>query len=162
MICLLVASLLIVNTSATMDFVTGTNIGGWMVLEPWITPSLFYRFLGKTKEEGVALDSYTFCETLGPVNGNKVMRDHWDHWYTEDIIKDLSIRGVTFVRLPIGDWTLSPYGPYKGCMDGAADKIDWLFDVAARYNISVLMDVHTAKGSQNGFDNSGVAKSISW
>ena len=26
----------------------GTNIGGWQVLEPWITPTLFYRFLGKT------------------------------------------------------------------------------------------------------------------
>jgi hypothetical protein len=30
------------------DAMIGTNIGGWMVLEPWITPSLFYRFLGKT------------------------------------------------------------------------------------------------------------------
>jgi glucan 1,3-beta-glucosidase len=29
---------------------TGTNAGGWLVLEPWITPSLFYRFLDKTKE----------------------------------------------------------------------------------------------------------------
>jgi glucan 1,3-beta-glucosidase len=28
--------------------ITGVNLGGWMVLEPWITPSLFYRFLGKT------------------------------------------------------------------------------------------------------------------
>ena len=27
---------------------TGVNAGGWMVLEPWITPSLFYRFLGGT------------------------------------------------------------------------------------------------------------------
>jgi len=27
----------------------GVNLGGWMVLEPWITPSLFYRFLGKGK-----------------------------------------------------------------------------------------------------------------
>ena len=34
----------------------GTNIGGWMVLEPWITPSMFYRFLGKTHEEGVGMD----------------------------------------------------------------------------------------------------------
>ncbi len=24
----------------------GTNLGGWIVLEPWITPSLFYQFLG--------------------------------------------------------------------------------------------------------------------
>ena len=38
----------------------GTNIGGWMVLEPWITPSLFYWFLGKTHSEGVGLDTYTF------------------------------------------------------------------------------------------------------
>lgn len=48
----------------------GTNIGGWMVLEPWITPSLFYRFLDNTHSEGVGMDSYTFCEALGPVLGN--------------------------------------------------------------------------------------------
>lgn len=41
-----------------------------MVLEPWITPTLFYRFLGKTVNEGVAMDSYTFCEVLGPEFGN--------------------------------------------------------------------------------------------
>ena len=36
--------------------IVGTNIGGWQVLEPWITPSLFYRFLGKTHSEGVGMD----------------------------------------------------------------------------------------------------------
>jgi glucan 1,3-beta-glucosidase len=54
----------------------GTNIGGWMVLEPWITPSLFYRFLDKKKGE-TALDSYTLCEVLGAEEGNRVMREHW-------------------------------------------------------------------------------------
>lgn len=44
----------------------GVNIGGWMVLEPWITPSLFYRWLGNTKSEGVGIDSWSFCELLGP------------------------------------------------------------------------------------------------
>ena len=28
---------------------TGTALGGWLVLEPWITPSLFYQFLGKSE-----------------------------------------------------------------------------------------------------------------
>ena len=51
------------NTGETKAMI-GTNIGGWMVLEPWITPSLFYRFLGKTHSEGVAMDSYTMCEVL--------------------------------------------------------------------------------------------------
>jgi len=63
--------------------IIGTNIGGWMVLEPWITPSLFYRFLGKKHHEGIGFDSWTFCESLGPSIGNQIMRAHWDSWYTE-------------------------------------------------------------------------------
>ena len=134
-----------------------------MVLEPWITPSLFYRFLGKNNTETeIGMDSWTFCESLGPEEGNKVMRAHWDTWYTEDHISNLSARAVDIVRLPIGDWTLDPYGPYVGCMDGAEDKIQWMLDTCAKYNISVLMDVHTAKGSQNGFDNSGRAYKLKW
>jgi len=43
----------------------------------------------------------------------------------------LQARGVEWVRLPIGDWTIVPYGPYVGCMDGAKNKIDWMFDICA-------------------------------
>ena len=70
---------------ATLAFskpMKGTNIGGWLVLEPWITPSLFYRFLDKTHSEGVGMDSYSFCEALGPVEGNKVMQAHMNSWLT--------------------------------------------------------------------------------
>lgn len=72
---------------------------------------------------------------MGPVEGNKIMREHFDTWYTEDHIVALAKRGVEMVRLPIGDWTLDPYGPYVGCMDGATEKIDWMFDTCAKYNI---------------------------
>ena len=70
--------------AADNQALVGTNLGGWLVLEPWITPSLFYRFLGKTKSDGVGVDSYTFCEALGPHEGNKVMKAHWESWVTED------------------------------------------------------------------------------
>ena len=140
----------------------GTNLGGWLVLEPWITPSLFYRFLGKTQEEGVAWDSYTLCETLGAEEGNKLMRAHWDAWVTEQHIADLAAREVELLRLPIGDWNIQSYAPYTGCMDGADEKIQWLLDTAAKYNLKVLLDVHGVKGSQNGFDNSGMANRVEW
>ena len=45
----------------------GTSLGGWLVLEPWITPSLFYQFLGLTDQYGrdafehIAIDSKSFC-----------------------------------------------------------------------------------------------------
>ena len=65
------------------------------------------------------MDSYTLCTVLGPEKGNELMQAHWSTWYTEEHIANLSTRGVDMVRLPIGDWTLNPYGPYVGCMDGA-------------------------------------------
>ena len=52
---ILVASALAASYAVNGKAMVGANIGGWMVLEPWITPSLFYRFLGKTKSEGVGM-----------------------------------------------------------------------------------------------------------
>ena len=158
---LFVAFLANVSAKSDRPFITGTCIGGWMVLEPWITPSLFYKALNGTKNS-TYMDSYTLCEVMGPVEGNKMMRAHWDSWYTEQHIIDLKHRGVDMVRLPIGDWTLNPYGPYVGCMDGAEDKIQWMFDTCAKHNISILLDVHGMKDSQNGFDNSGQARKVEW
>lgn len=66
------------------------------------------------------------------------------------------------VRLPIGDWSINQYGPYVGCMDGAAEKIDWMMDTCQKYGIKVLIDVHAMKDSQNGFDNSGKTTQLSW
>ena len=141
---------------AASKAMVGTNIGGWMVLEPWITPSLFYRFLGKTHSEGVGMSQWTFCEALGAKEGNRVLRAHWDAWLTEDYIKELADSEIELVRLPLGDWTLKQYGPYHGCTDGAKEKIKWALDRFAEHGIKVLLDVHAVKGSQNGFDNSGM------
>ena len=124
----------------------GTNMGGWMVLEPWITPSFFYRFLGKTRSEGVGMDSHSVCESLGD-EANAVMRSHWDNWYKAEDFKAMADRGVELVRIPIGDWTLKPYGIYKGCMDGAEEKIQWALDHLHKNGIKVLLDVHAVRGS---------------
>lgn len=87
-------------------------IGGWLVLEPWITPSLFYQFLGGG-ETNTAFDIYTFCEVLGPVEANKQLRRHWETWVTEDIIKELAnSEAVNSLRLPVGDYMYKPYGPF--------------------------------------------------
>ena len=66
------------------------------------------------------------------------------------------------MRLPIGDWTINPYGPYVGCMDGAADQIRKMLDICAKYNIGVFLDIHCLKGSQNGFDNGGKSSKVIW
>ena len=108
------------------------------------------------------MDQHTLCEALGPEEGNIVLREHWDTWITEDTFKQMATREVEIIRVPIGDWTLKAYGPYVGCTEGAKDKVQWLLDTAQSYGIKVLLDVHAVKGSQNGFDNSGLANRTTW
>jgi len=68
-------------------------------------------------------------------------------WVTEELIAELAEKDVEAVRLPIGDWMLYPYGPYLGCTDGAAEKVDWFMDMAEKYNLKVLIDVHGVRDS---------------
>lgn len=92
--------------------IRGVNLGGWMVLEPWITPSLFYQFLGKD-ENSTAFDTYSFCSVLGPEEGNRQLRRHWKTWLNEVIIDKLArSNAVNSLRLPVGDYMYKPYGPY--------------------------------------------------
>mmetsp|Transcript_27909 Transcript_27909/g.41146 ORF Transcript_27909/g.41146 Transcript_27909/m.41146 type:complete len:713 (-) Transcript_27909:426-2564(-) len=142
--------------------IRGVNLGSWMVLEPWITPSMFYQFLGGD-ETNTAMDMYSFCEILGPEEGNKQLRRHWETWVTEELIEELAQSGaVNSLRLPVGDWMYKPYGPYIGCTDGALDYVDDLLDWAHARGLTVLFDIHGVKGSQNGFDNSGQSQDFEW
>ena len=108
--------------------IRGVNLGGWMVLEPWITPSLFYQFLGGD-ENSAAFDMYTFCETLGAAEGNQQLRRHWETWVTKDIIQKLAQSGaVNSFRLPLGDFQFVPYGGWV---------IHWLFFTALAANFCI-------------------------
>ena len=139
--------------------INGVNLGGWMLLEPWITPTMFYSSLGLKNK--FPIDMYTFCDYYEPNEANNKLRLHWDNWVKEEDIKKLSDNKINLLRVPIGDWMYEPYGPYAKeknglkCTDGSIEKIDWLFGIASKYNLKVLLDLHGVKNSQNGFDNSG-------
>jgi len=132
-----------------------------MVLEPWVTPSLFYQFLGQEKDS-VAMDTLSFCQVLGVSEGNRQLRQHWDTWLTEDHVAQLASLGINALRLPVGDWMWEPYEPFEGCTDGALDKIDELLMWAERYDMKVLIDMHAWKGSANGLDNGGSTVDLRW
>jgi glucan 1,3-beta-glucosidase len=148
--------------------VQGTNLGGWLVLEPWITPSLFYQFLSSDDQWGTdapahtGMDTYTFCQALGPEEGNKQLRRHWKAWLREEDIAAIAKSGANTVRIPIGDWMYAPYEPYVGCTDGALEELHRALRLCAKYKLKALLDVHALRGSQNGFDNSGQALDMKW
>jgi glucan 1,3-beta-glucosidase len=50
----------------------------------------------------------------------------------------------------------------EGCFDGGLEYIDQVLDWAHAYGLTVLLDIHALKDSQNGFDNSGQGIGFKW
>jgi len=137
------------------DKVRGVNLGGWFVLEPWITPSLFDA-LG-----GAAVDEWTYCATLGQAEAHNRLSNHWNTWITQSDFNAIAGAGLNHVRIPIGYWSVKPIDgdPYvQGAYDVLGQALDW----ASGAGLKVMIDLHGAPGSQNGFDNSGRYGGISW
>lgn len=128
----------------------GVNLGGWLVLEPWITPSIFQAY---PMSDGI-VDEYTLCQSLGTQAAHdNVLKPHWENWYTLAHFQKIAASGFNVVRIPIGFWaydnTNTPYA------SGAAAYMDSAIGWARQTGLKVIVDLHGAPGSQNGFDNSG-------
>ncbi|KAF2748366.1 glycoside hydrolase family 5 protein [Sporormia fimetaria CBS 119925] len=133
--------------------VRGVNLGGWFVLEPWITPSMF--------EDTDAVDEYTLTQILGKDAAYSKLSQHWNSFITQDDFGQIAAAGLNHVRIPIGYWSVVPIDgdPY---VQGAYDKFGQALDWAQSAGLKVMIDLHGAPGSQNGFDNSGRYGQIEW
>lgn len=125
----------------------GVNLGGWLVLEKWMTPALF---AGTD-----AVDEYTFMQTK---DAREKLRDHQKNFIREADFKWLRNNGVQAVRIPVGYWILEGDKPYVS----AIGRLDWAFAMAEKYDIEVLICLHGAPGSQNGHDHSGKVGKAEW
>jgi len=129
--------------------VRGVNLGGWLVVEPWITPSLF----DGTGNPAI-IDEWTFGQYQDPQVAQNKLTSHWNTWITENDFIKIASAGLNHVRIPIGYWAYDvvPGEPFiQGQQAYLLKAIGW----AAKHNLKVIIDLHGAPGSQNGFDNSG-------
>ncbi|KAJ8508798.1 hypothetical protein ONZ45_g8953 [Pleurotus djamor] len=139
------------------DTIRGVNLGGWLVLEPWITPSLF-----ENANNTDVVDEYTFGQLLDHDTALTMLTHHWETWITEDDFIAIRAAGLNHVRIPVGYWSVpitssdtqfntspSPYIP--GAWPYLLRALNWARD----HGIHVILDLHGAPGSQNGYDNSG-------
>lgn len=139
-----------------VEKIRGVNIGGWLVLEPWITPSLFQQFEGK---QNPAVDEWTFCEILGKGEAERQLRRHWDSWLNEGEIVKLAHSGINHIRIPVGYWAVDVKQNEPWVM-GAFEYLEKGVMWAKNAGLKVMLDIHGAPGSQNGFDNSGKRDSV--
>ncbi|KAH8878926.1 glycoside hydrolase [Thozetella sp. PMI_491] len=137
--------------------IRGVNLGGWLSLEPFITPSLFDPIGGKSIG-----DEYTLCSTLGPDQAAKTLEKHYATFITEDDFKQMAAAGLDHVRIPYSYWAVKTYDG-----DPYVFGVSWRYllrgiEWARKYGLRVNLDLHAVPGSQNGWNHSGRQGTIGW
>ncbi|KAI9605533.1 hypothetical protein KEM48_002152 [Puccinia striiformis f. sp. tritici PST-130] len=129
----------------------GVNLGGWLVLEPFITPSLFEPYANSAHP---VVDEWTLCETLG-TKAASTIENHYKTFITEQDFADIASAGLNWVRLPVAWWMIETLGN-EPFVTGVSFKyflkaITW----ARKYGLRINLDLHACPGSQNGWNHSG-------
>ncbi len=142
--------------------VYGVNLGGWLVTEPYITPSLYENALsdGETDDD-IPVDEYHYCKKLGTKECESRLQDHWATFINETDFKQIKNWGFNTVRLPIGYWAFAHRKQDPFCF-GQEEYLQKTIEWCRKYGLHVWVDLHGMPGSQNGFDNSGLRGDANW
>lgn len=139
----------------------GVNLGGWLVLEKWMTPSLFTGLNAR--------DETSWCVELGR-DAETRLQQHWNSFITRADFAWLAQVGINAVRIPVGYWLFAADYPYHNSygalphpfVTGGVDVLDLAFDWADEFGLQIVVDLHAAPGCQNGFDNGGIQDVCEW
>lgn len=130
--------------------VKGVNLGNWLVLEKWMSPSLFD---GTTAE-----DEYYLPTQLSREVYEARIKVHRAEYITEGDFVRIRAMGLDTVRIPVPYFIFGDRPPFIGCIE----ELDKAFNWAEKYGLQILIDLHTAPDSQNGFDNGGISGVCKW
>ncbi len=132
-----------------MNRIRGVNIGGWLVLEKWMTPELYKDYNAE--------DEYHLLLQMGDQKYD-IIKKHRDTFITEEDFKWIEAYGLDAVRLPVGHWLFESKYPYIEALEYVKKAFKW----GNKHNVKILLDLHAAPGCQNGFDNGGLSGVIDW
>ena len=130
--------------------IKGVNFGNWLVLEKWMSPELF---------DGIdAEDEVWMNRVMDQSQKEALLKKHRDTYITEKDVENVARLGLNLIRLPVPFFVFGDRLPYPGCIE----YVDRLFDWAEKYDVQILVDLHTVPGSQNGYDNGGITGVCKW
>lgn len=131
-------------------YIKGVNLGNWLVLEKWMNPALFD---GTTAE-----DEYYLPLQLSRDAYESRIKVHRSEYISERDFAAIKRIGLNAVRIPVPYFIFGDRPPFIGCIA----ELDKAFGWAEKYGLQILIDLHTAPLSQNGFDNGGISGVCKW
>lgn len=137
------------------DRIFGVNLGGWLVTEPFISPSLFQKYENAATP---AVDEWTLSQNMAAdtaSGGLNQLVNHYSTFITEQDFAEIAGAGLNFLRIPIPWWAIEVRDdePFlaRTCWTYFLKAIQW----ARKYGLRINVDLHAVPGSQNGWNHSG-------
>jgi glucan 1,3-beta-glucosidase len=129
-------------------YLKGVNLGGWLVLERWLSRSLFDHYNAKSEPELYNNLKNNFSE----------LTKHYENYVNEGDFIYLKEHGINSIRLPISYGVFGDFKPIPQTIK----YVDFAMEYARKHNIQVLLDLHSVPGGQNGWEVGGKQGSFSW
>ncbi|CAO2188984.1 unnamed protein product [Urochloa humidicola] len=97
---------------------------------------------------------FQICNGYSTAKAAPVLRNHWNTFIVEEDFKFIASNGLNAVRIPVGWWIASDPNPPAPFVGGSLYALDKAFKWAEKYKLWVIIDLHAAPGSQNGYEHS--------
>ncbi|EFP90857.2 hypothetical protein PGTUg99_005824 [Puccinia graminis f. sp. tritici] len=85
----------------------GTNIGGWLLSEPWMKPVEWAAMGGEYcpgDSSTCAASEWSLARKLGQKRANEAFLKHWKSWFNQEHVDQLKALKLDHVRIPLGFW----------------------------------------------------------
>ena len=141
----------IVNASGAVVQLKGLNLGGWLVMEPWMCPA----------DSGGLPDTYSIITELdsrfGVATEQSLIRTYQTNWITTADLDNITNGGYNCVRVPVwwGNFYSITNTTSTGWRSDAFSVLDWLVTNCASRGIYVVIDMHGVVGGQSTSDDTG-------
>jgi endoglucanase len=145
----------IVNASGTTVQLKGVNLGGWFIMEPYMTPI----DSGGTYNT----DMYGMMQELdsrfGIPTEQSLLTTYQQNWITTTDLGNISTAGLNAVRIPIWWGMFFPLSSQteSNLRSDSFTTLDAIINACASRGIYVILDMHGALGSQSGSEDTGHA-----
>ncbi|KAK1221389.1 hypothetical protein PQX77_015796 [Marasmius sp. AFHP31] len=153
-----------------IDKIRGVNLGGWLVLEPFMQVALFVLLKLTSiltipqyhscpapfeKFQPEAVDEYTLHQAMAANGGVEQLEEHYKTFITEKDFAEIAGAGLNYIRLPIPYWAVETHSNEPFLPNVAWKYVLKAIQWSRKYGLRINLDLHTVPGSQNDSNHSG-------
>ncbi len=127
----------------------GTNAGGYLLQEFWMTPT------NNSSNVNCEMDIYNVLKNrFGESSMRTLVNTYQDNYWKTSDFDNCKNLGINCIRLPF--WYMNLVDFNGNYLNDCFSRMDWFVEQAGQRGMYVILDFHGAPGSQNGSDHSGI------